>query len=87
MTGLVEKLIGAVKKAFGMSHGHSQAARGGQSPPNSSCVLCNIRMPLLKVDGVLHHEARHGGKRVLLRCTRGTKVQTTDRASGWPAGW
>jgi hypothetical protein len=53
----------------------------------SDCVLCSIRLRVIKIDGTLHHDVRHGGKRLLLRCTRSAEVQAADRAGSWLAGW
>jgi hypothetical protein len=45
-----------------------------------------IRLRVIKITALLHHNVRHGGKRLLLRCTRSAEVQAADRAGNWPAG-
>jgi hypothetical protein len=87
MNQLIKALIHAAKKTFGIIPRDRRPASNAATTLSSSCILCNIRLPVVDVDGVAHHEARHGGKRVLLRCTRRGEVQAADRSSNWPAGW
>jgi hypothetical protein len=90
MNQFIKSLIAATKKALGIARRDRRAASNANNaaPTSSStCILCNIRLPVVDVDGVAHHEARHGGKRVLLRCTRSGEVQAADRAGSWPTGW
>jgi hypothetical protein len=87
MNHLIKALIHAAKKTFGIIPRDRRAASNAAPTPSSVCILCNIRLPVVDVDGVAHHEARHGGKRVLLRCTRRGEVQAADRTGSWPTGW
>jgi hypothetical protein len=87
MKQLIKFLITAAKKAL-RTAGRDRRADGNAPPtPRSGCVLCDIKLPVVGVDGVTHHEARHGGRRVLLRCTHHAKVRADARAGNWPTGW
>jgi hypothetical protein len=49
---------------------HDNAPARRKPPLRSGCILCDLRLPVIEVDGVLHHEARHDGRSVTVPCTK-----------------
>jgi hypothetical protein len=67
MTRLGKQLITTVRQAVAMAH----AVRGVRGATRSSgCVFCDIKLPVIDRGTRPYHEARDGGKRVLVPCTR-----------------
>jgi len=46
------------------STARSDAKANSRQPLHSGCILCDIYLPVVDVDGVLNHEARHDGRSV-----------------------
>jgi hypothetical protein len=59
------------------SAAHDNATGRRKLPLRSGCILCDLRLPVIEIDGVLHHEARHDGRSVTVPCTSGL---------AWPTG-
>jgi hypothetical protein len=67
MSQLGKRLITTARQAVVMAHAVRRTRR---APRSSGCVFCDIKLPVIDRGTRPYHEARDGGKRVLVPCTR-----------------
>jgi hypothetical protein len=67
MTRLGKQLITTARQAVTIASAVRRAHRATRS---SGCLFCDIKLPVIDHGTRPYHEARDGGKRVLVPCTR-----------------
>lgn len=69
MTKTGDKLLRGAREAVEVARGNVDMIRRIRVTPSCGCVFCDIKLPVVMVDGKPHHQATDGQRRsIMVEC-------------------